>query len=487
VARQPLARNVVANLVNAAATIGASVVSVPLILHYLGLNAFGVWTLAQTAVLYIATAETGFGPAVQRFVSVAHGAGDDDAASRVIWSASGFYLVLGALAAAAMYLLAPWLVSLFNVPHPLRADAREMFRLIGPVMLLALLAAGQANVLQAVERFTGAALATAISAVTFLALAAVLLIGGHGLVGLADAALGQQAVGVVVRTWLVRDLLAVTPFGRVGRAEARRLGHFSLRMQVNVISTLVNSQTDKIVVGLIATTAAVGQVGIGSQVAEAERFLAFAALGPLIARMAISHGEGDPARLAALYRQLDRVWRPATAGFALVVCGAMYPLIASWLGPGHGDAALYGVLLTIAYGINALTGPGIAYLRATGRPGLEARYGALVIGLNLAATIVLGVLFGPTGVVSATAFAYATGTIWFLARLRSAGPPARGEVSLRAALAAPAAAAATLGWGLLALAVFPRGVALVLVVAGTAAALLAYLAAATGVRGLIGA
>jgi O-antigen/teichoic acid export membrane protein len=321
--------------------------------------------------------------------------------------------------------------------------------------------------------------------VVFLAAAALLLASGHGLVGLAEAALAQQAVGVLVRTWLVRDLLSVAPLGRIARAEVGELARFSLRMQVNVVSTLVNSQTDKIVVGLIATTAAVGQVGIGSQVAEAQRFVAFAALGPLIARMAISHGEGDQTRLAALYHRLDRFWRPATAGFALVVCGAMYPLIAAWLGPGHGDAALYGIVLTVAYGINALTGPGVAYLRAIGRPGLEARYGGLVIGLNLAATIPLGILFGPLGVVAATAFAYATGTAWFLVRLRAGTPEdaaaARPAARWWAARAA-AAAAATLGWGLLAVEVAPRAIALALVAAGAAAALLGYLTAVTGVR-----
>lgn len=488
-ARRPLARNVAANVVNAATTIGASIVAVPLILHYVGIDGFGVWTLAQTAVVYVATAETGFGPAVQRFVSVAHGAGDPVSASRVMWTSSAFYFVLGLVVAAAAVLLAPAFVSLFDVPEALRGDAETMFRLMGPVMLLALLAAGLANVLQGVERFTAAAVATAVSAVVFLAVAVATLAAGKGLVGLAYAALAQQAVGVVLRTAMVRDLLALAPFGRIARHEVRGLAGFAARMQVNVVSTLINSQTDKIVVGLIATTAAVGEVGIGSQVAEGIRFIAFAALGPMIARMAIAHGEGDPARLNVLYHRLDRIWQPATAGFAIIACGAMYPLIAAWLGDGHGNAALYGALLTVAYGINALTGPGIAYLRAIGRPGLEARYGGIVIGLNVAGTIAFGLLFGAVGVVSATTLAYAAGTAWFLVRLRAQAPPTAedhgpGRWPL-VALSLPAAGV-LLGWGVLALALLPRGVALVLVAAATAVTLAGYLSLVTGVRPTLG-
>ena len=76
----------------------------------MGLGGFGVWTLAQTALFYVATAESGFGPAVQRYVSVAHGGGESAHAARIIWSASAFYVALGAVIAAAAFVLAPAIV-----------------------------------------------------------------------------------------------------------------------------------------------------------------------------------------------------------------------------------------------------------------------------------------------------------------------------------------------------------------------------------------
>ena len=122
--RRTVTANVLANLVNAGASIAAAAISVPLILHYVGLDGFGVWTLAQTALIYTATAETGFGPAVQRFVSVAHGAGDRVGAARIVWSASGFYLALGVAVAVLTALLASPIVSLFDVPPAQHARRR---------------------------------------------------------------------------------------------------------------------------------------------------------------------------------------------------------------------------------------------------------------------------------------------------------------------------------------------------------------------------
>jgi O-antigen/teichoic acid export membrane protein len=489
VSRRTVTTNVLANLVNAGASIAAAAISVPLVLHYVGIDGFGVWTLAQTALVYTATAETGFGPAVQRFVSVAHGARDRTGAARVVWSASGFYFALGGVIAVLVALLAPAIVSLFDVPHALHDDAIAMFRITGVAMLFALVAAGLANVLQGVERFAAAAVATGISAVVFLGAAIVLLADGYGLKGLAEAALAQQVVGVLVRVWMVRDVLLAAPFARVSRGEARALIGFSARLQVGVLSTLVNSQTDKLVVGLVATTAAIGEVGIGSQVAEAVRFMAGAALGPVLARLAIVHGEGAANRLAALYHQAEFVWLRLGAGLTVIACAVMQPLIAAWLGDQAGRAALYGVLLMCAYGLSVLAAAPLAYLRAVGRPGLEARYGAVTIAANVVLTIAFGIAFGPVGVVSATLVAYAAGTAWLFARLRGV-LPARAEPArpgpARAVVAAVVTGAAALGWGLLAVDVLPRWAALVAIGVGAAAAFAAYAAAATGVRLSVG-
>jgi len=485
VARAPITANVAANLVNAGTSVGAAAISVPLALHYVGLDGFGVWTLAQTTLLYAATAETGFGPAVQRFVAVAHGAGDRPAAARVVWSASAFYVALGSLFAIVVALCAPAIVGLFDVKPALHDDAVAMFRITGVAMLLALVAAGLANVLQGVERFTSAAVATAVTSAVFLGSAAVLLAQGHGLTGLAVALVLQHGVGVVMRVWMVRDLLFGEKFSRVSREEARALIGFSARLQVAVLSTLVNSQTDKLVVGLVATTAAVGEVGIGGQVAEAVRFMAMAALGPVLARLAIVHGEGSPERLARLFWQSEFIWLRLGIGVSAIACAVMEPVIAAWLGDEAGRAWLYGVLLTAAYGINILAGPAIAYLRAIGTPGLEARYGTITIVANIVLTVALGIAFGPVGVVASTLIAYAGGTAWLFTRLDGVVPPReqRARPGLgRALLAAVVAAGAALGWCLLAIEWLPRVASLVACGVGTGAALAAYLAVALGVR-----
>lgn len=480
-----VARNVFANALTAGAMLATSLVSVPLIIDSVGIEGYGVWAIALTVILYVTVADAGVGPAVQRFVAVARGGDDEAGIARILWSALALYALAGGAAILAAYLAAPSLVDLFDVPGDLRSDAETTFRLVGPIALLGLLQASFGNVQQGLERFVAFAATTAVASVAYLAAVIAVLGSGGGLSELAYATLGQQALLIVLRGWTVRDVLASGRPRLVGPGERRALIGFAWRLQASVASTVVNTQTDKVVVGVVASPATVGQIGVAAQIAEAGRLVTGAALSPLTSRMAQEFGTGDSDRLRALSARLDRLWLLAVGGGTVIGVAALQPLIESWLGEGHGDAVFFGVFLVLAYGINMSTGAGAAYLRAVGRPGLEARYNLLMIGLNLVLTVALGLIAGAEGVVIATFATYALATAWFFTRLGSEAdwlPAVGGVAAARALVLALLAGAAALAWGVLMVAVLPTGVGILGVGAGGAVAFVAYLSAATRVR-----
>jgi O-antigen/teichoic acid export membrane protein len=480
-----LTPNVVAGVATAGSLIATALVSVPLILDRVGLTGYGVWTLGLTLVLYVTTAEAGLGPAVQRFVAVAAGAGRTEGVTRILRSTLALYAVAGAVVAGGCALLAPALTSLLDVPPSLRDDATAMFRLVGLVIVVALLVSALGNVQQGLERFRSYAVSAVVGSLVYLGLIVALLEAGHGLPGLALAATGQQVAMLAVRVAALRDVLGARSGSGLRAGERRSIVAFALRLQVSVLSTVVNTQTDKLVVGALTTPATLGLLGIGSQIAEAGRLVGGAALSPLISRLSTTHGEAEPGALVALFARLHRIWLLGIIGATIIGAASLYPLIAAWLGPGHGQAALYGGFLVVAYGLNLLSGTGVAYLRAVGRPGHESRYGALLIVANVVLTIICGLSFGAVGVVAATALAYAVGTGWFFVRLQRAAPELAGTALLpppRAPAIAFVAGAAALGWGLIVNTFLPVGFALVPVALGAAAALAGYGAWATGSR-----
>jgi len=482
--RGRLKLNVLAAVVNALAVVASALVAVPLILDAVGTAGYGVWALGLAVVVYASMADAGLGPAVQRFTAVVSGAEDRAGTAQLMWTTLLAYAAVGGVALLAVRLAAPGLVDLFDLPAALDADAEKMFRLLGIVVAVALLASGAGHLLAGLERFGTLALSSIAGAVTFV-VAIAILAGDRGLPGLATALLVQQSVVLAVRLWAVRGLGLGHPVRPVGIRRLAEMVRFSLPLQAAAVADLINAQGDKIVVGLVAALATVGQLGIGAQFADGGRLLAAAALGPIVSTLAVTAGAGDVSLLRTRFAELHRLWVLGVLGAGLVGAMVLQPLIEAWLGGGHDEAALLGGVLVLATAAGLATGSGAAYLRALGRPGLEARYGLIVVGVNLLLTIPLALAAGARGVVLGTLGAYVVGGLWFSVRLARYVPvvPFRdrrdGAVAVGAALAAGGVALLV---GSLAVAILPGRAALPFVAAGALGAIAGYAAVVLGVR-----
>lgn len=482
--RGSLGRNVVASMANAIAVIGSLLIAVPVILDAVGTAGYGVWSLGLAVIVYLSLVEVGLGPAVQRYAAVARGAGDRAELARILWTALVTYVLAGVIGLVALNLAAGPLVDVFDLPRGLRADAEEMFRILGITLAVALLAAGSGNLVAGMERFGALALSSAAGALGFL-VAVIVLADDKGLPGLAVALTVQHCIVLACRAWTLRSAALGSRPALVARSVLRSMVRFSARLQVSAFAELFNSQSDKVLVGLVAPISTVGQLGIGAQIADGGRLVAGAALGPVVSSFSVSAGARDEAALRTRFAAVQRIWVLGMLGAGVIGAASLQPLIEAWLGAGYDEAALLGTALVLAGTAALSTGTGIAYLRAIGEPGLEARYGVLVVLVNLALTIPLALLAGARGAVAGTLGAYLVGVAWFFARLSRKIPvsPVRDRRDAARVVAwAVAAGAAALGWGLLAVELTPRGVALVLVAFGDLCALAAYSSAALGLR-----
>jgi len=480
----PTRRNAVASIATALVGIVSALVATPLILHHVGRSAYGVWTIAMALVIYLGIVEAGLAPAAQRYVAMAIGAGDRRGTARVLWSNLAMYLALGLLACGLVELLAPALVGLFGFPAAQHGEAIRLVRVVGLALPLGLVVAALTNTLAGLGRFTAIAVTGATGSLAYLGALVVLTRAGASLSQLAWAVVAQQALLLLLRGGLVLDVLLTRP-AFVSRRTAREMAAMSAKLQVSVASLLVNGQSDRVVAGLVAHPATVGQVGIAAQLAENGRLVAAAPLVPMTTRFAELHGTGDGEELARAFREADRSWCVALAGGVLVGTACAAPLVRAWLGRGYGDAEAFAAMLVLAYGANLLLGVRFAFLRATGRAGAEARAGTLLMVVNLVCTVPLAIAFGAGGVIAGTLLAYLLVTGWVAARFGRMAPEVEGlhprELVRPAAVALPLAVLAG-AWGMGAAAVVPAGLALVPVALGAGAAWLAHLALCLRVR-----
>lgn len=483
--RAALGRNVVINMVNVAVSLGASLVTLPFILRHIGTSGYGIWVLGFTFVSYLAIADNGFGPAIQRWVGLAHGRGEGDAARRVLWSALAGYSLIALVAGGGVALgAAVWTDLFVSHANPLHDDAIAMFRLVGLALVFTLWLTALGNVLQGLERFGVITISSIAGSVVYFAGVFTLVGSGHGLEGLAWTLVAQQAVVGLVRLVALWPLLTAGRPVLLTRRETREVAAFAGQLQINAFAALVNTQSDKVVVGLVTNPHTVGELGIAQQLIDAGRLVATAALTPVVSALAVTVGTGDTARLRTQFAWMHRTWIYAVLGGTAVGLGALGPMLEGWLGDHH-EAIVLGLILVLGAGVALSIGTGLAYLRAVGRPEVEARYGPLVVVVNVALTVPFGIAFGARGVVLGTLGAWVAGTIWFLRRFRRTAPEVEhlrpGDL-LRPTAYAIVAGGVALGLGLGCVAAFPRGVALLPVLACAAFAFVGYLSAVTGRR-----
>jgi O-antigen/teichoic acid export membrane protein len=376
-------------------------------------------------MVYTGSAEIGLGPAIQRHVGINRAQASPDSLVPILWTALLLYGIAGTILFLIGVLAAPWIVTIFGLSSQFHAEGIEMLRLVSLSIFVTLLAVGAHNTLQGLERFQATAVTASVSSIVFLISVSVAMNSGWGLAGLGVASILQATSLLLGRLWALKRLIFSARPRLLLRAEIRHMLSFSARLQVTAVTTLINTQTDKVVVGLVAGPTALGEIGIGAQIAESVRLVGAATIPPLVSRFAVAWAADDTEQVEKLAERAGKLVTIGAIGIGLIVTASLYPLVEAWLGPGHRQAAEFGVVLLLAYSFFLLCSPAISYLRAIGRARHEVLYGATATFVNIVATVSLGLTVGPLGVVMATLLAYVAGGTWFLRRAGRIAPVVR--------------------------------------------------------------
>jgi len=470
-------------MLNACAVMGTAVIAVPLILERVGSAGYGAWTLAGAVIVYASILETAVGPSLQREVSISAGAGEAGQIHRTFWTLLVVYSVIGALSVAVLRLLGPHLADVLELEPTLANEARVTYEQLGTPLALVLLGSGLGNYLQGLGRFDPVAISTGLGGIVYL-VAIPVLVGSGELSDLVWAATLQQGTICLVRGACLHSvwLAGGRPRLLAGR-DVKRLTGFSARLQPTAISELFNWQSDKVVVGVVAPAGTLANVGIGMQLSDAGRIVSASALNPIIATFARLAGAGEVGPLRQAFQRMHRLWTVSIFGGAVILAATAYPLVIGWVGPAHDGAAIFAAVLIGGSACWLSAGIGVAYLRAIGQVGLEARYASVILGLNVVLTVALALLVGPYGVVAGTLAAYAAGAAYFFRRLsrRIAVNPVRStREAVRILVAAGGCALFSFGVGFASVAALPQGIALVPVGAGILIAGVVYVRLALG-------
>lgn len=391
-------------------SVAVSLITIPILLHYLGIQRFGIWLTVSAGATWLGLLQLGLGPSLLNRLS---GIGRTDGqAQRLVstaWWLSILLGVVGLLPLVLLYELASWSL-IFNVaPGDLAIDARTLTATVWLTVAAGLPLSIPAIVLRARQE---GYLANAFEVAATLARPVVLLVLVRIDTGMTGLAIGFAVMGIgigvaaAVLVFGVRNPALRPARTSLDRSLARSLLSEGVAFTGLGIAALVIMSADAIVITQVLGPAAVPPYAVPFSILTLFFGLELSMLDAVWPAYSESAARGDTNWLQSTHRTLTRTLTLGSLifGVLLVVLGPA--ALTLWAGADVVPPTSVLVVFAIIAAVQAYEIPLGRILLSLGHVRRYTLLGFLNAAVNLPVSIVLAQRFGITGVAIGTLAGY---------------------------------------------------------------------------------
>jgi O-antigen/teichoic acid export membrane protein len=360
--------------------------AVPPLLRGLGIDRFGVLSLAWTVVGYFGLFDLGLGWALTRVLSERLSTGREEELPGLIWTSLALLVGLGLVGAICLALLSPLLVHvLLRVPAPMVSETLSAFRIIACALPAVIGGAGLTGVLAAHQRFGMiSAVRIPLAALSYLG-PLIVLAFSTSLVPLVSVIVATRYVGSGVTLALclrvVRGLRRVVQPRLALLAPLLRLGGWIT--VTNLVGPLMVN-LDRFLIGALLTLAAVSYYATPFDLVSRIWLLSGPVVAVLFPALASSHAVDRP-RAARLFQHGLRFVFAVLFPSALAIATLAPQGLRLWLGPEFAAQSTRPLqILAVGMFVNGLAHLALAVVQGVGRPSWAGRLHLVELPLYLA-------------------------------------------------------------------------------------------------------
>lgn len=364
----------------------------PVLVGQLGIERWGLFTLALALVGVFGMLDLGVGPALTRALSERVGAGRREGEAELVAGALAALVASSAAFAALAWFGVRLLVErVLNVPPALVEEAVGAMRVLVVAAPLVVANAALWGVLAAHQRFRAANLVT-IPVSVFYYLGPVLVLAvWNSLIGAMLALVACRLANTVSYAILVRPLVPGLGLRAVRFRPVVPLLRFGGWMTFSSALTQALLYADRFLIGALLTLSAVAFYATPLDLVLRFWILPVAVAQALLPALASSF-RALPAETVALLRKAVLLIAAIVLPAAAVLIAFAHPALSLWLGSGFADGSA-AVLRILAVGIlfNCVAFAPGSLMEAVGRPDLAARFALAqaVVFVPLSALLVL--------------------------------------------------------------------------------------------------
>ena len=370
-----LVRNSVLNLIGQGGPLVAAFFAIPLLVKGLGIDRFGVLTLAWMVIGYFSLFDFGIARALTKFVAEKLGAGQEETIPALVWTSLSLMLILGLAGAVVLGLLSPWLVRrALNIPLALQTETLHSFYVLALAIPVVIATAAIRGALEATQRFGFInAVRLGSGVFTFFAPLLTLLFSKSIFPMVVVLAAGRLLVLLLYLAFCLHSMPGLRRGFALQRIEVAPLLRFGGWITVSNIVSPVMVYVDRFLVAALVSVAAVAYYVTPYSVVIYLLLVPTAIAGVLFPAFATSFVQ-DPDRTQRLFARGVKYVFLAIFPIALLIVVLARQGLDLWLGA---EFAEYGTrvlqLLTVGVLINSLAQIPFSLVQSAGRPDLTAK------------------------------------------------------------------------------------------------------------------
>ena len=428
-------RTVIANAIAYLASIAVSFIQAPFVIHQLGDERYGLWTLICLVTGYYGLLDLGTRGAIGFFVARARARNDAQEIAEITASAFWFLAAAGAVVLVVGSVVLAFFPHLFHVPEIWRRQSVIALALALAITVLTLPLDVFAAIVNGCRR--GELIMLSETGIRILTAIAIFAIFPY--VARLDVLAGIQVGGKLI-SWVVSFTIArlfdqswsVDPrFWRIGRF--REIMHYGLQSFVINVASVFVERLDTIIIGVVlgarmVTFYVIGQSLVG-YVAQGINSITLA-LTPFFADLSAKDEAGGSLRLFFTGTRAATLATGVLAGGILVFGRAF---LANWVGPNyvvgdwHSRSDVVLLVLLLATVPRLLLSAGYQYLFGSNKQGFLSRLLVIEGVANLAVSLLLVRPLGLVGIAVGTLIPSLISHCWYVPHYvaKSLGIPVR--------------------------------------------------------------
>ncbi len=407
-----IASNSLLNLLGQILPLLVGMAAIPPVLHGLGVEQFGILSLAWIILGYFSLFDFGLGRATTKLVAeqVVRNTGTSGASetARLIWSSVFLHLALGVVAGLVLWFGKRVAVcDLLGIPAASAAITIDVVAILALSLPAVLGAAALRGILEGTQRF---GLVNGVKCVAGSLVFLAPLICVHAGWGLREIVLAILAVRIAALLAYLIVTFVVFPemrsFPALSRSSMKSLASYAGWVAVsNFISPLLAYLERFMLVAVLASTRVLTLYSAPYEVVSRIAIIPASLAAALFPVMATCDARADSKKEQALYLRSTKILflglLPVLATLSLFA----YPLLEAWLGRGFGGECTHVLrVLCAAFLANALAYLPYTLLYAKGRPDIKAKLDLLELPLFMAAAWLLIGRYGLAGAAYAKLF-----------------------------------------------------------------------------------